>query len=191
VVLDSVVKNNLLIDVNELKSAIQKDESVLNAIAENLPKSLIDNQVIPKVIKTIYPDLTDDQASSFSKMVVDLPKNVNGVPTADKRFIRMADRFVDIDELHIDLIDSVNPFQKAYEILSKDVTPKVLKVIQDAIEVTKIQMTVEEALTLYPNKVREFMEKNNGKQPNINSSNLLEKRMAEAIVFLSSLKQKK
>jgi ABC-type uncharacterized transport system ATPase component len=103
----------------------------------------------------------------------------------------MADRFVDIDELHIDLIDSVNPFQKAYEILSKDVTPKVLKVIQDAIEVTKIQMTVEEALTLYPNKVREFMKKNNGKQPNINSSNLLEKRMAEAIVFLSSLKQKK
>jgi hypothetical protein len=191
VVLDSVVKNNLLIDVNELKSAIQKDESVLKAIAENLPKSLIDNQVIPKVIKTIYPDLTDDQASSFSKMVVDLPKNVNGVPTADKRFIRMADRFVDIDELHIDLIDSVNPFQKAYEILSKDVTPKVLKVIQDAIEVTKIQMTVEEALTLYPNKVREFMKKNNGKQPNINSSNLLEKRMAEAIVFLSSLKQKK
>jgi hypothetical protein len=43
---------------------------------------------------------------------------------ADKRFIRMAGQFVNIDDLHIDLIDRINPFQKAFEILSKDVTQK-------------------------------------------------------------------
>ena len=42
----------------------------------------------------------------------------------------MAGKFVNINELHIDLIDQVNPFQKAFEILSKSVTKQVLKVIQ-------------------------------------------------------------
>ena len=36
----------------------------------------------------------------------------------------MAGKFVDIDDIHIDLIDSVNPFQKAFEVLSKSVTAK-------------------------------------------------------------------
>lgn len=188
VVLDSVVKNNLLIDVNELKSAIQKDESILKAISENLPKNQIDNQLIPKVIKTIYPDLTDDEANSFSKMVISLPKNTDGVPPADKRFIRMAGSFIDIDELHIDLIDSVNPFQKAYEILSKDVTPKVLKVIQDAIEVTRITMDFEEARILWP-KIIAFQSQNN-RPPNIGSSDPLERRMAECIIYLKEEKRK-
>lgn len=188
VVLDSVVKNNLLIDVNELKSAIQKDESILKAISENLPKNQIDNQLIPKVIKTIYPDLTDDEANSFSKMVIALPKNTDGVPAADKRFIRMAGSFIDIDELHIDLIDSVNPFQKAYEILSKDVTPKVLKVIQDAIEVTRITMDFEEARILWP-KIIAFQSQNN-RPPNIGSSDPLERRMAECIIYLKEEKRK-
>ena len=73
----------------------------------------------------------------------------------DKRFIRMADKFVNIDDLHIDLIDRVNPFQKAYEILSKSVTPPVLKAIRDVIEASRIEMTEEEARILWP-KINDF-----------------------------------
>ena len=64
----------------------------------------------------------------------------------DKRFIQMAGRFINIDDLSIDLIDSINPFQKAYEIISKDVNAPTLKVIQDCIAATRIQMTDEEAI---------------------------------------------
>ncbi len=32
------------------------------------------------------------------------------------RFVRMADSFVNIEDIHIDLIDQVNPFQKAFEV---------------------------------------------------------------------------
>ena len=39
----------------------------------------------------------------------------------------MAGKFVNIDDIHIDLIDQVNPFQKAFEILSKSVTTYVFK----------------------------------------------------------------
>jgi hypothetical protein len=34
----------------------------------------------------------------------------------------MANKFINIDELSIDLIDTINPFQAAFEILSKNVT---------------------------------------------------------------------
>lgn len=188
VVLDSVVKNNLMIDVNELKASIQKDEGILQAITANMPKSQIEKDLIPKVIKTKFPELTDDEVNSFSKMVISLPTNPNGVPTADKRFIRLAGSFVDIDELHIDLIDKVNPFQKAFEILSKDVTPKVLKVIQEAIEVTRITMDFEEAKILWP-KILAF-QKTHNKPPNIGSNDPLERRMAECIIYLKEEKRK-
>lgn len=57
--------------------------------------------------------------------------------------ISMADKFINIDDLHIDLIDRVNPFQKAFEILSKSLTTKIFKVIQDTIEATRVQMSDE------------------------------------------------
>jgi len=47
-----------------------------------------------------------------------------------KKFVRMANSFVNIDDIHIDLIDQVNPFQKAFEILSKSVTTQVLKIAE-------------------------------------------------------------
>ncbi|UQL59792.1 hypothetical protein M1S32_14675 [Acinetobacter baumannii] len=62
----------------------------------------------------------------------------------------MADKFINIEDLNIDLIQSVNPFQKAFEILSKEVTVNVLKLIKEAIEATKISMTQEEAIELWP-----------------------------------------
>ena len=67
----------------------------------------------------------------------------------------MAGRFVNIEDLHIDLIDQVNPFQKAFEVLSKSVTTKLLKVISETIESQKIVMTDEEAVILYK-KIGQF-----------------------------------
>ena len=94
----------------------------------------------------------------------------------------MAGRFVNIDELHIDLIDQVNPFQKAFEILSKSVTTHVLKLIQESIEATRVQMSDEEAMLLWP-KIKVFVQ-TNGREPDLNALDPLEKRMAEAIVYL-------
>ena len=58
--------------------------------------------------------------------------------------------------LHIDLIDKVNPFQKAFEVLSKNVTTRLLKVISETIESQKIVMTDEEAVLLY-RKIGDFI----------------------------------
>ena len=105
----------------------------------------------------------------------------------DKRFIRMAGQFVNIDDLHIDLIDSINPFQEAYEILSKSVNASVLKTIKDTIDLTRIQMTKEEAVLLY-NKIVEFKKQYN-RLPSSNALDPQEKRMAEAILYLQRLRR--
>jgi superfamily II DNA or RNA helicase len=189
VVLDSVVKNNLMIDVKDLKAAIQKDESLKKAIADNASTHQINTELIPKIVKTLYPTLTTDEAQSFSKMVVETPKDSDpSVQTADKRFIRLAGKFVNIDDLHIDLIDQVNPFQKAYEVLSKSVTPKVLKIIQDTIEATRIVVTEAEAVLMWP-KIKQFRA-TQGREPNLNAADPLERRMAEVLIFIKEQKRK-
>jgi len=53
----------------------------------------------------------------------------------------MANRLINIDELTIDLVDQINPFQRAYDILSKTVSADVLKSIHGAVALTKIAMT--------------------------------------------------
>ena len=189
VVLDSVVKNNLMIDVNELQQAIQKDESLLKALAANKPKSEIETNLIPKIVKTMYPTLTDDEANSFSKMLVDQPKTASGIQPSDKRFIKLAGQFINIDDLHIDLIDQVNPFQKAFEVLSKSVTPKVLKVIQDAIEATRIVVSEEEAIIAWP-KIKSFRA-TQGREPNLNTTDPSERRLAEVLIYMKDQKRKK
>ena len=138
----------------------------------------------------VYPDLSLDEASSFSKLNVAMEPNGQQYNTqADKRFIRMAGQFVNIDDLHIDLIDRINPFQKAFEILSKDVTPKVLKVIQDVIEATRITMTLEEAALLW-DKIKAFANTFK-REPSLNSTDPLERRMAEAVIFLKNENRKR
>jgi hypothetical protein len=85
------------------------------------------------------------------------------------------------------LIDSVNPFQKAFEILSKSVTSHVLRVIQEAIEASKIQVTEDEAQIVWP-KIKEFV-KRTGNNPDFSSPDPLERRMAEVVIYLRNKKR--
>ena len=118
------------------------------------------------------------------QVVVDsVIKNGEVREVGDKRFIMMAGKFVNIDELNINLIDSVNPFQRAFEILSKTVTKQVLKVIQDAIDATRIDITEDEARILWP-KINLFVKEHGGQRPDVRSHDPLERRMAEALLYM-------
>lgn len=186
------VKDIIESDLNDLKATILQDDTMAKAIPGNLDPEVINRVLIPKIIQIKYPDLTEEEVEEVRQHVVvdSVVKTGEIIESGDKRFIKMAGQFINIDDLHIDLIDQINPFQKAYEIISKSLTTKVLKVIQDTIELTRIQMTVEEALILYPDKISEFM-KTNGHEPNLQSTDALERRMAEAIIFLKDQKRKK
>ncbi len=184
------VKDIIESDLNDLKATILQDDTMLKAMPGNVDPEVINKVLIPKIIQIKYPELSVDEIEEIRQHVVvdSVVKNGEIKEVGDKRFIRMAGQFVNIDDLHIDLIDRINPFQKAFEILSKDVTTKVLKVIQDVIEATRIQMTLEEALLLWP-KINDFV-KTFKKEPSLQSNDPLERRMAEGIIFLKEQKRK-
>ncbi|GBD97930.1 MAG TPA: ATP-dependent helicase [Nitrospirae bacterium] len=187
------VKEIVESDLNDLKAAILQDNKMLQALpGEFIDPEVINKVMIPKVIQTKYPELSDEEVEEIRQHVVadSVIKNGEIKVVGDKSFVRMAGKFVNIEELHIDLIDRVNPFQKAFEVLSKSVTAKLLKVIQETIDAGRIQMTDEEAVILYRDKIGPFI-KNHGREPNINSTDPLERRQAEALVYLRNMKRQR
>jgi hypothetical protein len=185
------VKKIIEQDMNDLKAAILSDDSVTKAIAGTVAPEVLNKVLIPKVIETKYPQLTKvEQEQVRQHVVVDSVIRGGEIEVVgDKRFIRMAGKFINIDDLSIDLIDSINPFQRAYEILSKDLNAPTLKVIQDCIAATRIQMSDEEAILLFP-KVKGFVQKE-GRQPNINALDPLEQRMAQALIYIQKIRQQR
>lgn len=177
-------------DINDLKARIMQDDQMIKAMPGNVDPEVINKVLIPKIIKETYPDLSDEEVEAVRQYVVvdSVIKNSTIEDVGDKRFIRMADSFVNIDDINIDLIDSINPFQKAFEILSKSVTASVFKAIQETIDATRITMTDEEAIILWP-KIKNWIAKT-GEQPSIQSFDPQERRLAEAIIFLKEQKRK-
>lgn len=184
------VKDIIESDITDLKATILQDDRMLKAMPGNVDPEVINKVLIPKIIRETYPDLTDEQVEEVRQYVVvdSVIKNANIETQGDKRFIRMADSFVNIDDIDIDLIDTINPFQKAFEILSKSVTASVFKAIQETIDAGRIQMTEEEAIILWP-KVKNWVARTN-EHPSIQSFDPQERRLAEAILFLKEQKRK-
>ena len=183
------VKQILESDLNDLKATILQDHQMLKAMPGNIDPEVINKVLIPKIIQTNYPDLSREEIEEVRQHVLvdSVIKNGEIKEIGDKRFVRMADKFINIDELNIDLIDMINPFQKAFEVLSKNVNTKLLKVISETIDAQKILMTDEEAVILYK-KVGIFLKKNN-REPKMSATDPIEKRMAEAIVYLKNKKR--
>lgn len=171
-------------DLNDLKAQILQDQTMLKAMPGNIDPEVMNKVLIPKIIRTRYPDIDETEVEEVRQHVVadSVIKNGEIKTVGDKRFVLMANKFVNINDITIDLIDTVNPFQKAFEILSKSITKQVLRVIQDVIDSTRIEITEEEARILWP-KINAFV-RAKGVPPSIRADDPQEQRMAEALLFL-------
>lgn len=184
------VKQIIESDLNDLKANIMQDQIMLKAMPGGAEPEVINKVYIPRVIIEKYPDLITEEVEELRQYVVadSVIKNAKITTEGNIQFITMANRFVNLDDISIDLIDKINPFQKAFEILSKSVTVNVLRLIRDTIEAGKIQMTESEAMILAP-KLLEFVKRYN-KNPKLDSIDPQEKRLAEVKIFLTDLKRK-
>ncbi len=146
------VKQIVATDLTDLKANILQDETFARAAAGAVDPETTNKVLIPKIIRERYPDLDESQVEELRQQVVvdSVIKNGEVREVGDKRFIKMAEKFVNIDDININLIDSVNPFQRAFEVMSKSVTPSVLRIISDAITATRVDFTDEEAFALFP-----------------------------------------
>jgi hypothetical protein len=178
------VRNIIESDLNDLKAQILQDQTMLKAMPGTIDAEVMNKVLIPEIIRKRYPSISDEEVEEVRQYVVtdSVIKNGEIKEVGDKRFVLMAGKFVNIDDLNIDLIDTVNPFQKAFEILSKSVTKQVLRLVQDAIDATRIEITEPEALILWP-KIKDFV-RSAGEPPDFRSSDPLERRMAEALLYL-------
>lgn len=185
----SRVKNIIDSDLTELKASVLQDSDMVKSLSGAADTDVMNNVLIPKIIMTKYPDLNDDEVEEVREhLVSDMvirhsEKRLEG----DKRFIKLTDKFINIEELSIDLIDSVNPFQQAFEVLSKSITPKVLRSIQECIAAFKVNMTDDEAIYLWP-KINEFVRVTR-RQPSLDALDPQERRLAEALVYLRQVKR--
>lgn len=186
------VKQIVETDLNDLKANILQNDTFAQAAAGHIDPETTNKILIPKIIRERYPDLDDIQVEELRQQVVvdSVIKNGEIRPVGDQRFVKMAERFVNIDDISINLIDSVNPFQRAFEVMSKSVTPSVLRIISDTIAATRVDITPEEALELFP-KIKNWVVINGGRMPDRRSEDPTERRYAEARGLLQRLKQQR
>ena len=105
--------------------------------------------------------------------------------------IKIAIRFINIDKLSINLIDSINPFQRAYEVLSKSVDAPTLKIIQDTIAEQKFDLTLEQAISIFKGPLKQYVAEHNGEVPDMSNPDPKVKEMAAALQMIKNLKARK
>jgi hypothetical protein len=185
-------------DINEVIAAFVQDKTTAE-------RGLFDEETAPAeltqmrmgmIVRDRYPDLSEsDQEAVRQHAVAALNLTQQGRAAATK----MAEEgekaantalidgirkyAMDVRELDIDLIDSVNPFQTAYSILAKSMSEHSLKQVAEIIAARKVSMTIEEARELAKRALKFKQER--GRLPSITSQDAWEKRMAEGVAFLA------
>lgn len=189
-------------DLNEVIAAFVQDKPAVE-------RGLFDPEMVPeeltqvrmgKIIKDRYPELDEvDQEAVRQHAIAALnmtqkAKEVafgegggdseNNVNTA---FVDGVRKFaMNVRDLDIDLIDSINPFGEAYSILAKTMSEESLKQVQAVINAKRVTMTIEEARDLAKRALKFKQER--GRLPSITSADAWEKRMAEGVAFLARMK---
>lgn len=108
---------------------------------------------------------------------------------APNTLLQMVKKFINVREIDMELIDSVNTFQERFEVASKSLDSALLSQVQSAMVALRVNMTEEEARTLWP-RIKAFRA-GEGREPNVHAAHPLEKRMAEALAWLKAEKARR
>lgn len=108
---------------------------------------------------------------------------------APNTLLAMVKKFINVRDIDIELIDSVNVFQERFEVASKSLNAEILAHVQSAMVALRINMSGDEARTLWP-RIKAFRAQE-GREPNVHSANALERRMAEALAWLKTEKARR
>ena len=103
-------------------------------------------------------------------------------------FVNIDGKFMNLDDIDFNLIESVNPFAGAYNFISKTIEPELLRQIQAKALAMREKMTMQKAMQLWP-YINQFVKEHNRK-PNLNTNNDFERRLAVALEYLAEQKRK-
>jgi hypothetical protein len=197
--------------LDDLKASILQDDTMVRAISGSTTAEEITLHLIPKIIHERIPELSDEEVEEVRQRVV-LDSLVKGSTITDdkgnpidisnmgeneeqesegNRLIKLANRFINIDELSINLVDTINPFQRAYEVLSKSIDAETLKIIQDTIAVQKFDMNLEQAITIFKGPLRTYVKEHGGQLPQLKDPDPKVREMATAYEIIKNQKIRK
>lgn len=186
--------------LDDLKADVLNNEMIVKAISGSTTAETINNVLIPKVIRERYPDLDEEEVEMVrehfvadtlfkgSEVIMD---ECSESESEGNRLIKLSNRFVNIDKLSINLIDSINPFQRAYEVLSKSVDAPTLRIIQDTIAEQKFDLTVEQAIIIFKSPLKSYIKEHIGQIPRLDDPDPKVREMAAAYQMLRNLKARK
>lgn len=185
------VRQIVATDLNDLKAQILQSEKLLRMATIEVEPKTINRSLIPRIITERYPDLTPKEVEEVRQQVVvdSVMKNAEFSSTPSGQFVMAQNKYIHVTELNISLIDSINPFQRAFEVLSKDVDTNILRLIQDAIIAHKVEVDPTEARIAF-RKIQEWV-KLNGHRPNVRSQDLQERRYAEILLWFDKERRRR
>ena len=187
-------------DLNEVIAAFAQDK-------ETLERGLFDEELVPeeltqlkmgKIIKDKYPELDDHDIEAIRQHAIAALNITQKAKEALRNDADLKDRpntalidgirkfAMDVKELDVDWIDSINPFSDAYSILSKAMNENSLKAMSSVISGRKSSMSLDDARDLAKRALRFKLER--GRLPDIKSADPWEQRMAEGIAYLARVK---
>ncbi len=187
-------------DLNEVIAAFAQDK-------QTIERGLFDEETVPqeltqirmgKIIKDKYPQLDDEDQEAVRQHAIaalnltqKAKEVLNSNPELEGRgstaLIEGVRRFtMDVRDLDVDWIDSINPFSEAYSILSKAMTEQSLKAMAEVIAARKPNLTLEDARELAKRALK--FKKERGRLPDIKSADPWEQRMAQGVAYLARLK---
>lgn len=192
--------------LDDLKADVLNNDLIVRAISGSTTAETITKDLIPKVIRERYPDLNEEEVEMVrehfvadtlikgSDIVMDETAIQPGAqPEQDSesegnRLIKLANRFVNINKLSINLIDSINPFQRAYEVLSKTVDAPTLRIIQDTIAEQKFNLTLEQAIILFKEPLKQYIAAHEGRLPKLDDPDPKVRELAVAFQVVRNWK---
>jgi hypothetical protein len=186
-------------DLNEVITQFEQDRS-------NLEQGMFNEETVPqeltqlkmgKIVRERYPELSEEDQESVRQHAIaalnltQRAKEIasgldvsSGDEKSNTALIDGVRKFaMDVRDLDIDLIDSINPFEAAYAVLAKSMNEAVLKQVQSVISAKKVSISLEEARELTRRAV-EF-KRQRGRPPEITSQDAWERRMAEGVAALA------
>ena len=183
-------------DLNEIIAPLSQNKTVLE-------RGLFDEEVVPqeitqlaagKIIQERYAGLPEEDQEAVrqrviaavnltqqgKKVVLDGSASIDdeSEPKANTAFVTGVKKYVmDVRELDIDLIDSINPFSEAYSILAKTMSEASLKQVAAIIAGKKARLSPEEAKDLAMRAYKFIKER--GRNPSLEAADSWEKKIAE------------
>jgi hypothetical protein len=175
-----------------------QDDTVRKLIAHpDADPRIVNKVLVPKIIAERYPGLTEEEREEVRQAVVtdcairsgEIREEKDSVSGQSREFIKMGEKFVNVNDLDINLIDGINPFRGAFEIMSKQLTAPVLRLIRDAIAETRITLGLQEAVLLWESVLA--FNKARGREPDPNAEDANEATLGQALVLIRREKRRR